>query len=241
MPTANINWNGQLYRINFDRKLTDDEVFDYMQKNYPKQEEKKKVVEEKPQEEKVDVETYAREYLKPKAEKALNVGRSIGQGATFGQGSHIAGLGQALGGSIYNLLHKENPFKDVAKDYTEGREEFKKEYKDFEDKNKALALTGEMLGGLGTGLGSGAIKGIALARKPLLSAIGSGAGIGALYGASNTEGKALDLKNAGIGAGLGAGLGVAGLGGVKLGQKAVGKLGTLGRLYGKVLTILLKL
>ena len=66
--------------------------------------------------------------MKPKAEKVLNVGRSIGQGATFGQGSHIAGLGQALGGSVYNLLHKENPFKDVAKDYTEGREEFKKEY-----------------------------------------------------------------------------------------------------------------
>lgn len=231
MPTANINWNGQTYRINFDRKLTDTEVFDYMQKNYPK-EEKKEVVEEKPQE-KVDVETYAREYLKPKAEKALNVGRSIGQGATFGQGSHIAGLGQALGGSVYNLLHKENPFKDIAKDYTEGREEFKKEYKDFEDKNKGLALAGEMFGGLGTGLGSGALKGIALARKPLLKAIGSGAGIGALYGASNTEGKGIDLKNASIGAGLGAGLGVAGLGGIKAGQKVAGKLGTLGRLYGK--------
>ena len=121
MPTANINWNGQLYRINFDRKLTDNEVFDYMQKNYPKQE-KKEVVEETPQEEKVDVKTYAKEYLKPKAEKVLNVGRSIGQGATFGQGSHIAGLGQALGGSVYNLLHKENPFKDVEKDYTEGRD-----------------------------------------------------------------------------------------------------------------------
>ena len=233
MPIANINWNGQLYRIDFDRKLTDNEVFDYMQKNYPKQEEKKEVVEETPQEEKIDVKTYAKEYLKPKAEKVLNVGKSIGQGATFGQGSHIAGLGQALGGSVYNLLHKENPFKDVAKDYTEGREEFKKEYKDFEDKNKGLALAGELVGGLGTGLGSGALKGIALAKKPLLSAIGSGAGIGALYGASNTEGKGFDLKQAGIGAGLGAGLGVAGLGGVKAGQKVIGKLGTLGKLYGK--------
>ena len=231
MPIANINWNGQLYRINFDRKLTDNEVFDYMQKNYPK-EEKKEVVEETPQE-KIDVKTYAKEYLKPKAEKVLNVGKSIGQGATFGQGSHIAGLGQALGGSVYNLLHKQNPFKDVEKDYTEGREEFKKEYKDFEDKNKGLALAGELVGGLGTGLGSGALKGIALAKKPLLSAIGSGAGIGALYGASNTEGKGIDLKQAGIGAGLGAGLGVAGLGGVKAGQKVIGKLGTLGKLYGK--------
>ena len=35
MPIANINWNGQTYRINFDRKLTDTEVFDYMQKNFP--------------------------------------------------------------------------------------------------------------------------------------------------------------------------------------------------------------
>lgn len=236
MPIANINWNGQTYRIDFDRKLTDNEVFDYMQKNYPTQETKQEAVEEKPQE-KIDVETYAKEYLKPKAEKLLNVGKSIGQGATFGQGSHLAGLGQALGGSIYNILHKENPFKDVSKDYTEGREEFKKEYKDFADKNKALAIGGEILGGLGTGLGSGTIKGI-MASKPLLKGALAGAGYGGAYGASNTEGKAIDLKNAGIGAGIGAGAGaLLPLGAEKILKPTISKVssgvGTLGKLYGK--------
>ena len=236
MPIANINWNGQTYRIDFDRKLTDNEVFDYMQKNFPKQEIKEEVVKETPKE-KIDVKTFAKEYLKPKAEKVLNVGRSIGQGATFGQGSHLAGLGQAIGGTVYNALHKENPFKDVEKDYTEGREEFKKEYKDFEDKNKALALSGEILGGLGTGLGSGALKGIALAKKPLLNTLAksslAGAGLGGAYGLSNTEGKALDVKGGAVGAGLGAGLGAALPLGAKALKPAINKLGVLGRLYNK--------
>ena len=235
MPIANINWNGQTYRIDFDRKLTDNEVFDYMQKNFPKQETKKEVVEEKPKE-KLDVKTFAKEYLKPKAEKVLNVGRSIGQGATFGQGSHLAGLGQAIGGTIYNALNKQNPFKDVAKDYTEGREEFKKEYKDFEDKNKALALGGEIIGGLGTGLSSGALKGI-MASKPLLKGALAGAGYGGAYGLSNTEGKGVDVKGGLVGAGLGGALGGVIPVGAKAIKPAINKIssgvGTLGKLYNK--------
>lgn len=235
MPIANITWNGQTYRIDFDRKLTDNEVFDYMQKNFPKQETKQEIVEETPKE-KIDVKTFAKEYLKPKAEKVLNVGRSIGQGATFGQGSHLAGLGQAIGGTVYNALHKQNPFKDVEKDYTEGREEFKKEYKDFENKNKALALGGEIVGGLGTGLGSGALKGI-LASKPLLKGALAGAGYGGAYGLSNTEGKGIDVKSGLVGAGLGGALG----GVIPLGSKAIkpainkisSGVGTLGKLYNK--------
>lgn len=235
MPIANITWNGQTYRINFDRKLTDNEVFDYMQKNFPKQETKQEIVEETPKE-KIDVKTFAKEYLKPKAEKVLNVGRSIGQGATFGQGSHLAGLGQAIGGTVYNALHKQNPFKDVAKDYTEGREEFKKEYKDFEDKNKALALGGEIIGGLGTGLGSGALKGI-LASKPLLKGALAGAGYGGAYGLSNTEGKGVDVKGGLVGAGLGGALGGVIPVGAKAIKPAINKIssgvGTLGKLYNK--------
>ena len=235
MPIANINWNGQTYRIDFDRKLTDNEVFDYMQKNFPKQETKQEIVEETPKE-KLDVKTFAKEYLKPKAEKILNIGRSIGQGATFGQGSHLAGLGQAIGGTVYNALNKQNPFKDVAKDYTEGREEFKKEYKDFEDKNKALALGGEILGGLGTGLGSGALKGI-MASKPLLKGALAGAGYGGAYGLSNTEGKGVDVKGGLVGAGLGGALGGVIPVGAKAIKPAINKIssgvGTLGRLYNK--------
>ena len=235
MPIANINWNGQTYRIDFDRKLTDNEVFDYMQKNFPKQETKQEIVEETPKE-KLDVKTFAKEYLKPKAEKILNVGRSIGQGATFGQGSHLAGLGQAIGGTVYNALNKQNPFKDVAKDYTEGREEFKKEYKDFEDKNKALAIGGEIVGGLGTGLGSGALKGI-MASKPLLKGALAGAGYGGAYGLSNTEGKGVDVKGGLVGAGLGGALGGVIPVGAKAIKPAINKIssgvGTLGRLYNK--------
>lgn len=233
MPTANINWNGQTYRINFDRKLTDNEVFDYMQKNYPVKTEEAEIKEE------VNAPKTAKDVvndIKPTAENLYNFSRAIGQGASFGQGSHLAGLGQAYGGVLYDILHGKNPLKNlksIKNDYVEGREQFKKEYKDFEDKNKGLALTGEILGGIGTGIGSGALKGISLAKKPILNAIGSGAGIGGLYGASNTEGKGIDLKNAGIGAGLGSVLGVAGVGGLKLGQKAIGQFGTLGRLYGK--------
>lgn len=235
MPIANINWNGQTYRIDFDRKLTDNEVFDYMQKNFPKQETKQEIVEETPKE-KLDVKTFAKEYLKPKAEKVLNIGRSIGQGATFGQGSHLAGLGQAIGGTVYNALNKQNPFKDVAKDYTEGREEFKKEYKDFEDKNKALALGGEIIGGLGTGLGSGALKGI-MASKPLLKGALAGAGYGGAYGLSNTEGKGVDVKSGLVGAGLGGALGGVIPVGAKAIKPAINKIssgvGTLGKLYNK--------
>lgn len=234
MPTANINWNGQTYRINFDRKLTDNEVYNYMQQNYPKQETIEAEEKIKMPNEKKDLKTFVSEDLQPSASKAYNFLRSIGQGATFGQGSHLAGTGQAYGGALYDILHGKKPkFADIAKDYTEGREQFKKEYKDFSDKNKALAFGGELLGGVGTGIGSGVLKGISLAKKPILNAIASGTGIGGLYGASNTEGKGIDLKNAGIGAGLGAILSVAGLGGAKLGQKAIGQFGTLGRLYGK--------
>ena len=232
MPIANVNWNGKTYRINFDKKLSDSEVFDYMQKNYP--EKQTETIETKQEiSEPKNTKDFINEDLKPKAETAYNFLRSIGQGATLGQGSHLAGAGQAIGGAAYNILHGENPFKNVKNDYIEGREQFKKEYKDYEDKNKGLAVAGELLGGLGTGLGSGALKGIALAKKPLLNAITSGAGIGALYGASNTEGKGIDLQNAGIGAGLGAGLGVAGLGAAKVAKPLIDRFGTLTRLYGK--------
>lgn len=168
-----------------------------------------------------------------KSKKIYGTRQALLQGASFGQAPHIWGGAKALGGATYNLLNKQNPLKDIKKDYVEGREDFKKEYNEFADKNKGLAVAGELLGGLGTGLGSGALKSISLAKKPLLNAITSGAGIGALYGASNTEGKGIDLQNAGIGAGLGAGLGVAGLGAAKVAKPLIDRFGTLTRLYGK--------
>ena len=183
------------------------------------------------------VESYLKRYPEEKGlidftddNKLLNVGRSIGQGATFGQGSHLAGLGQAIGGTVYNALHKENPFKDIAKDYTEGREDFKKEYKAFEDNNRALAFGGDLIGGLATG-GFGAktitkvprlatiLNSSKLLQSPITKAALVGGAFGGGYGASNTLGKGFDFGNSIIGAGTGA-LGGAALGGI---GKLVGK------------------
>lgn len=153
-----------------------------------------------------------------KDDKVYGTRQALLQGATFGQAPHIWGGGQALGGAIYNVLNKQNPFKDIAKDYTEGREEFKKEYKDFEDKNKALAFGGDLVGGLATGgLGAKAITKVPklaailnsskLLQSPITRAALVGGAFGGGYGASNTLGKGFDFGSSVIGAGTGAVLG----------------------------------
>ena len=153
-----------------------------------------------------------------KEDKVYGTRQALLQGATFGQAPHIWGGSQALGGAIYNILNKQNPFKDVAKDYTEGREEFKKEYKDFENKNKALAFGGDLVGGLATGgLGAKAITKVPrlaailnsskLLQSPITKAALVGGAFGGGYGASNTVGKGFDLGGSLLGAGTGAALG----------------------------------
>ena len=151
-------------------------------------------------------------------DKVYGTRQALLQGATFGQAPHIWGGSQALGGALYNIINKQNPFKDVAKDYTEGREEFKKEYKDFEDKNKALAFGGDLVGGLATGgLGAKAITKVPrlaailnsskLLQSPITRAALVGGAFGGGYGASNTLGKGFDFGSSVIGAGTGAVLG----------------------------------
>lgn len=243
MPIANINWNGQTYRINFDRKLTDNEVFDYMQKNYPKQTATETKQEEiKPTTtEKKSVKEFYNEQLSPLInsikDKVLGTSRALTQGATFGQAPHLAGVTNELANlpkkfygakSIDDII---NLYKDTGKDYIKGREQFKKEYNEFADKNKGLAIASEILGGLATG--GGAIKGITLSKKPLLDLISkgslSGGTLGALYGGSNTEGKGFDLQNAGLGGAIGLGAGAL----LPLGVEGIKGLGTLAKLYGK--------
>ena len=199
-----------------------------------------KIREEEPQE-KVDIETYAKEYLKPvldkTGEKALGVSRGLTQGATIGQAPQLSGVTNELAKlpkklyratSINDLMKL---YKDTGKDYVKGREQFKQEYNDWADKNKGLAIGSELLGGLASG--GGLLKGFALAKNPLKDLIVKGAlegaGFGSLYGASNTEGKGVDLKNAGIGAGLGA---IAG-GILPLGIEGIKGIGTLAKLYNK--------
>ena len=172
-----------------------------------------------------------------KEDKVYGIRQALLQGATFGQAPHIWGGSQALGGAIYNILNKQNPFKDVAKDYTEGREEFKKEYKDFENKNKALAFGGDLVGGLATGgLGAKAITKVPrlaailnsskLLQSPITKAALVGGAFGGGYGASNTVGKGFDLGGSLLGAGTGAALG-GGLGKISsiVGNKAKQLLG----------------
>lgn len=176
-----------------------------------------------------------------KEDKVYGTRQALLQGATFGQAPHIWGGSQALGGAIYNILNKQNPFKDVAKDYTEGREEFKKEFKDFEDKNKALAFGGDLVGGLATGgLGAKAITKVPrlaailnsskLLQSPVTKAALVGGAFGGGYGASNTLGKGFDFGNSVIGAGTGAVLG-GGLGKLSsvVGNKAKQLLGSRAR------------
>lgn len=151
-------------------------------------------------------------------DKVYGTHQALLQGASFGQAPHIWGGSQALGGALYNIINKQNPFKDIAKDYTEGREEFKKEYKDFEDKNKALAFGGDLVGGLATGgFGAKAITKVPrlaailnsskLLQSPITRAALVGGAFGGGYGASNTLGKGFDFGNSIIGAGTGAVLG----------------------------------
>lgn len=245
MPIANINWNGQTYRINFDRKLTDTEVFDYMQKNFPKQQttttqqEEEKVVEQPTQ--KKSIKDFYNEQLSPVAkklgEKVLGTSRALTQGASIGQAPQLAGVTNELanlpkkfyGAKTIDDLIKL--YKDTGKDYVKGREQFKAEYKNFEDKNKGLALGSELVGGLATG--GGLLKGLSLTGQPLLSTILKGGAegglLGSLYGGSNVEGKAFDPKSAALGGAIGLGAGAL----LPLGIEGIKGLGTLAKLYGK--------
>ena len=205
------------------------------------------------------VESYLKRYPEEKGlidftddNKLLNVGKSIGQGATFGQGSHIAGIGEGVGSMAYNIVNPirksidnisqfKNPLTplkeikqavsdDYTEDYKKGREDFKKEYKAFEDNNRALAFGGDLVGGLATGgLGAKSITKVPklaailnsskLLQSPITKAALVGGAFGGGYGASNTVGKGFDFGNSIIGAGTGA-LGGAALGGI---GKLVGK------------------
>ena len=139
-------------------------------------------------------------------EVAEGTGRAIGNLATFGQAPHLAGFGQALGGSVYNLLHKENPFKDVAKDYTKGREEYKQEQNKFKTLHPVLNTTGEVTGALATLPIGGAVtkiprlanilKSAGAVKKSAMAGAGWGASEGFGQNLSNTEGKGFDLSNA---------------------------------------------
>lgn len=205
------------------RELSQEEIF-----GVPKQ---KKVEETAPKS--------FEDIIKATGEQTLGVSRGLTQGASFGQAPHLAGITNELA-NLPKKLYKATSindlkklYRDTGKDYVKSREEFKKEYEDWADKNKGLALASELVGGLTTAGGTGLLKGLSFARKPIINTIAKGglegATLGSLYNASNTEGKGIDLGKAGLGALVGLGAGAL----MPLGVEGISKVGTLARLYNR--------
>lgn len=170
--------------------------------------------------------------------------QTLSQGLMLGQAPHVSGvLNESINTpqKVYNaqsLRDLVDVYKGLGKDYVKSREQFKEEQGKFEEENPKTALALEMIGGLGsTGGGLGLLRsGRSLLRQVLKGGLEGGA-IGSMFGASNTKGKAIDFKNAGLGALLGGGLGsTLGVGlpvGMKVAQKTGDLIGTLGRLWSK--------
>ena len=156
---------------------------------------------------------------KPKKEESaidvgIDFGQKIGNTLTFGQAPHIAGFYDALGGAIYNKLHgKDNSLKEFSQDYKNAREKFKKDQKEFDENHSKLALTGDIVGAIGTLPVGGAVakipkiaqilKGANALEKGAMAGASWGGAYGLGQGASNTEGKGIDVKNAITGGTLG--------------------------------------
>ena len=194
-----------------------------------------------PQQKKVE-ETVPKSFediIKSTGEQTLGVSRGLTQGASFGQAPHLAGITNELANlpkkykSISSINDIKKLYQNIGKDYVKGREQFKTEYEDWADKNKGLAIGSELVGGLATAGGTGLLKGLSFAKKPIINTLTKGglegATLGSLYNASNTEGKGVDLGKAGIGALLGLGAGAL----MPLGVEGASKIGTLARLYNK--------
>lgn len=153
-----------------------------------------------------------------KEESAVDVGidfgQKIGNTLTFGQAPHIAGFYDALGGAIYNKLHgNKNTIKDFYQDYENAREKFKKDQKEFDENHKKLALTGDVVGAIGTLPVGGAVakipriaqilKGANALEKGAMAGASWGGAYGLGQGLSNTEGKGVDVKSGLVGGGIG--------------------------------------
>lgn len=208
MPKYEINVNNKKYLVDTNEELNQSD-YDNLVSNI-KLEQKQQQIKDLP---------------KNLANVGYNTLRKVGQGATFGQGAHVEGIYDAYGGALYNLLHGENPFKDVKQDYVRAREQAKKDYKKFEEEHPYLSFGAEILGSIPTGGGvAGGLSKLSkinqiakLAKNPITRAGVEGALYGGAYGLSNTEGKGADLTGAALGTGFGGILG-AGLG--ALGNKA---------------------
>lgn len=213
MPRYSLNYQGQTYTVESPTELNNQQVLDKFATDFR-----------------------AGKYNTSNA--ALGSGRAIANTLTAGQAPHISGFYDALGAAVYNKLHgKENSAKEFYQDYVKGREDFKKEQKQFEKEHPALNLGSEIVGFLAPGgVTSKGLSSLIKANKvlnasklvnnPVTKTAIEGSLFGGGYGASNTERKGFDPMGAILGTAGGAVMAPVFLGGTKLAQlglKGVGK------------------
>ena len=170
-----------------------------------------------------------------KKETTFDIAKGVGQkaisGISAGQTPHFAGINNELANlpkkykNISSINDIVKLYKDLGKDYVQGREALKQEEKEFSQNHPYLSFGSELLGGLvGFGKVGKGLKALNSAKSfllnspkfmnnPILKSALIGGGFSGAYGLSNTEGRALDLNNALKMAGVGT-VGGAVLGGI---------------------------
>lgn len=208
MPKQTIEWNGKVYSIESPRELTNDELFEFADTNI----EHIPTLEERELAEQKNI---------PQVEKEKPQGsfvKSMQKGLTFGTAPLMAGYGESVGTSLYNILHGKPLLEDTGKALKRGSEEFKAGQAEYEKEKPIAAIAGEILGGLPLAFVGGAgLKGLSALGK-IAKGTKIGAGFGGAYGLgeglANTPEKAIDIKKGlkGLGTGTitGAAFGAAG-------------------------------
>ena len=128
-------------------------------------------------------------------EKAVYTGRAGAEGLLFGLGDVLAGATNTVMSPLaktVNALKEGTPLSvqdfNPVKNFKEGRWDFVREQEDFKKEHPGLNTTGEVLGGLVTGIGgAGKVAGAKALGKlgKWGTAAATGAGSGALWGFGN--------------------------------------------------------
>ena len=128
-------------------------------------------------------------------EKAVYTGRAGAEGLLFGLGDVLAGATNTVMSPLaktVNALKEGTPLSvqdfNPVKNFQEGRGDFVREQEEFKKEHPGLNTTGELLGGLVTGIGgAGKVAGAKALGKlgKWGTAAATGAGSGALWGFGN--------------------------------------------------------
>ena len=126
--------------------------------------------------------------LTPK-EAITGIGANLAQGATFGTGGLIAGVGNVIGGQAANLVNRlrgtpEIP-ETVAEEFKQGKEQFRNVESKYQRAHPVVATLAQIAGG--AGLGGKAVAGITKAA-PLMTRLIKGGITGAEFGGGYAAG-----------------------------------------------------